>query len=201
MFVYPKEEITFISTSRLLSSDDAKKVNELMLSIIELWETKFGDSLLGPSGRNRVYFDMAFRENTTDQYFGQTFRMRPWKDDDDQYWNFIWRDVAISWYKRYGRETHISRIPSDEELVIMKEEIFKEILDLDIIMIAAGKVPGLEDLAHKLKNNFQYASKDKTNPRAAAHASRRANVGLQEISEELSQHKSGFPPNVFSKGK
>lgn len=201
MFVYPKEEITFVSTSRSIKSDEAKKVHELMLSIIELWETKFGDRLLEANGRSSLYFDMAFRENTTDHYFGQTFQMRPWKSDDKQHWNFIWRDVAISWYKRYGRETHITRIPTDEELVTMKEEIFKEIMDLDILKIAAGQVYGLEDLADKLNNNFKYTNREKTNPRAASHASRRANVGLEEISEELRNHKGGFPPNVFTKDK
>lgn len=54
------------------------------------------------------------------------FRLRTYDYHDDDAtltWNFVWRDIAVQWYKHPGRCLAINRLPSDEELILMSHEI------------------------------------------------------------------------------
>lgn len=54
------------------------------------------------------------------------FRLRTYDyhdSDETLTWNFVWRDVAVQWYKHPGRCLTINRLLSDEELVLMNDEV------------------------------------------------------------------------------
>jgi hypothetical protein len=48
--------------------------------------------------------------------------------DDDQPWNFRWRDLQVSWYKYLGRGMQASRSVSDSEVREMLAECMAALL-------------------------------------------------------------------------
>lgn len=54
------------------------------------------------------------------------FRLRTYDyhdSDETLTWNFVWRDVAVQWYKHPGRCLTINRLLSDDELAVMADEV------------------------------------------------------------------------------
>lgn len=72
--------------------------------------------------------------NTGYRYDGKAFKAHAysWNEDEDQEWNFAWRDVRVSWYryKYLGRGTTINREMKDEEIAEMLRECMSEILGM-----------------------------------------------------------------------
>lgn len=67
--------------------------------------------------------------NTGAVYDGTCFKARAYSwSDDDQPFNFAWRDVRITWYKYIGRGMAINRQMSDDEVIEMTKECLREIL-------------------------------------------------------------------------
>lgn len=48
----------------------------------------------------------------------------------DQHWNFIWRDVAVRWYKYFARSCFVNRAVSEDELAVMQSECLEAIAKL-----------------------------------------------------------------------
>lgn len=88
------------------------------------------------------------------------FRLRTYDyhdDDETLTWNFVWRDVAVQWYKHPGRCLTINRLLSDEELSEMSEEIIKALSTYEFEQEPEKWVGGLNHdpdlIALKLMNN------------------------------------------------
>jgi len=62
-------------------------------------------------------------ENYAEHFVCPTFEAHSysWTDDNQEY-NFKWKDVKISWYKYLGRGTSINRLISNDEIEILLEE-------------------------------------------------------------------------------
>lgn len=69
-------------------------------------------------------------ENTGARYDGKNFQVHAysWNDEEEQEFNFAWRDVRVSWYKYLGRGTTINREMSDVEVAEMLHECMVELL-------------------------------------------------------------------------
>lgn len=66
--------------------------------------------------------------NTGAQYDGRNFQVHAYSwSDDDQPFNFAWRDVRVSWYKYLGRGTTVNRKMEREEIRAMLRECLSEI--------------------------------------------------------------------------
>lgn len=216
MFVYPTEDVTFTSTCIALTETNYK-VRDAFAQIVAVWEAKF-DPVIGGNS----FGDSPFREVATDYYDGTVFRLRPWVDNDDQFWNFIWRDVAISWYKRCTRGAAATRDMSDEEIEEMMSEVLAEIRAIKIEDVISGKYPGLAQLANRLekklvptmkmmtlteahrhkkkieRNSTYGATGDGRRDQEAKDAQRQERTWA-DMKEELARHSTGgFPPNLFS---
>lgn len=68
--------------------------------------------------------------NTGAQFDGEKFKAHAysWNDDEEQEFNFAWRDVRVSWYKCLGRGTTINREMEDAEVSEMLRECMAELL-------------------------------------------------------------------------
>ncbi|MDD5191479.1 MAG: hypothetical protein PHE50_10660 [Dehalococcoidales bacterium] len=67
--------------------------------------------------------------NTGARYDGKSFKAHAYSwGDDEQEFNFAWRDIRVSWYKYLGRGTTINRIPSELEIAEMLRECMAELL-------------------------------------------------------------------------
>jgi hypothetical protein len=67
--------------------------------------------------------------NTGAQYDGENFKAHAYSwNDDEQEFNFAWRDVRVSWYKYLGRGMTINRDMSDAEVLEMLRECMAELL-------------------------------------------------------------------------
>jgi len=68
--------------------------------------------------------------NTGARFDGEKFKAHAysWNDDEDQEFNFAWRDVRVSWYKYLGRGMTINRDVTDEEVAEMLRECIEELL-------------------------------------------------------------------------
>lgn len=68
--------------------------------------------------------------NTGAQFDGDKFKAHAysWNDDEEQEFNFAWRDVRVSWYKYLGRGTTINREMADDEVAEMLSECMAELL-------------------------------------------------------------------------
>ncbi len=67
--------------------------------------------------------------NTGAQFDGVTFKAHAYSwNDDEQGFNFAWRDVRVSWYKYLGRGTTINREMEDAEVSAMLRECIAELL-------------------------------------------------------------------------
>jgi len=51
-----------------------------------------------------------------------------WDDEEEQQWNFKWRDLRVSWYKHLRRGTSVNRVPTHEEAVAMLNECIESLL-------------------------------------------------------------------------
>lgn len=80
-----------------------------------------------------AWFDMRGPENpfsnTGAIYDGIAFRAHAylWSEENNQEFNFAWRDIRISWYKYLGRSTFINRVMLDDEVSEMLNECMQEI--------------------------------------------------------------------------
>jgi hypothetical protein len=69
--------------------------------------------------------------NTGYRYDGKKFSAHAYSwDDEEQDFNFKWRDIKVRWYKYLGRCTEINRKMSVEEAREMAAECFEEIRNL-----------------------------------------------------------------------
>lgn len=76
------------------------------------------------------YRDNPF-SNTGFRYDGKCFKAHAYSwGDDDQEFNFAWRDFRVSWYKYLGRGTTCNRHLSKTELKEMLSECLAEIVSL-----------------------------------------------------------------------
>jgi hypothetical protein len=68
--------------------------------------------------------------NTGARFDGDKFKAHAysWNDDEEQEFNFAWRDVRVSWYKYLGRGTTINRDMADGEVSEMLRECMAELL-------------------------------------------------------------------------
>jgi len=71
-------------------------------------------------------------ENTGHKYKGKCFEVEAYSwDDDDQKYNFKWRDIEVSWYKYLCRGMEVNREVSEDEIKNMLLEIIKEIIVIE----------------------------------------------------------------------
>jgi hypothetical protein len=73
---------------------------------------------VNPFGNNGTRFD-------GEKFMAHSYS---WNDDEEQEFNFAWRDVRVSWYKYLGRGTTINRDMSDTEVSEMLRECMAELL-------------------------------------------------------------------------
>lgn len=68
-------------------------------------------------------------DNTGNAFANEVFAVQAysWDEDEEQEWNFKWRDLRVSWYKHLRRGTSINRIPSHEEAVEMLTECLESL--------------------------------------------------------------------------
>ena len=68
--------------------------------------------------------------NSGGEYDGKVFRAHcfSWVEENQE-WNFVWRDVKVEWYKYFGRATNINRDMRPEELKEMLKECLTELMD------------------------------------------------------------------------
>lgn len=67
--------------------------------------------------------------NTGARFDGEKFKAHAYSwGDDEQEFNFSWRDIRVSWYKYLGRSTSINRIMTDEEVREMLKECMQELI-------------------------------------------------------------------------
>lgn len=73
---------------------------------------------INPFGNNGTRFD------------GEKFKAHAysWNEEEEQEFNFAWRDVSVSWYKYLGRGTTINREMTDGEISEMLRECMAELL-------------------------------------------------------------------------
>ncbi len=68
-------------------------------------------------------------KNTGYKYDGECFSAHAysWVEDEEQPWNFKWKDVEITWYKYLGRGMEINKEITTDKLIEMVNECGKEI--------------------------------------------------------------------------
>lgn len=68
--------------------------------------------------------------NTGNRYTGTVFSAHAysWNEEENQEFNFAWRDVRVSWYKHLNRGTSINRAMSKVEIAEMLRECTMELL-------------------------------------------------------------------------
>jgi hypothetical protein len=73
--------------------------------------------------------------NTGARLDGKKFKVHACSGDEDeeQEFNFAWRDVRVSWYKYLGRGTTINRYVADEEIQEMLREWTAELLQHELV--------------------------------------------------------------------
>lgn len=70
--------------------------------------------------------------NTGEKYKTSKFEVEAYSwGDDEQPYNFKWRDFEISWYKRMGRGMSMNRDMSPEECAMMLDECYQSVLDME----------------------------------------------------------------------
>jgi len=67
--------------------------------------------------------------NTGNNFSNETFEVAAynWNEEEDQAYNFKWRDYKIRWYKYFGRGMNSNRYISPEECAKMLDEIIKSL--------------------------------------------------------------------------
>lgn len=82
-----------------------------------------------------VVADLRPCSNNGDRYDGTTFSMHAysWDDEEEQEFNFKWRDFKASWYKYIGRSMTVNRLLKREEVVEMLKECTAEIFTMEIV--------------------------------------------------------------------
>lgn len=68
--------------------------------------------------------------NTGYYYDGNIFCVHAysWNGDEEQKWNFKWKDIRISWYKHMRRGTTINRDMDKKEIKEMLTECLREMI-------------------------------------------------------------------------
>lgn len=85
---------------------------------------------INPFGNNGTRFD------------GEKFKAHAYSwSDDDQEFNFAWRDVRVSWCKYLGRGTTINRAMEDAEVTQMLRECMAELLS-NVEVTGDGRLHG-----------------------------------------------------------
>jgi hypothetical protein len=71
--------------------------------------------------------------NTGNRFDCPTFSAHAysWNEDEEQPWNFRWRDVEISWYKRLGRGLSINRAIEPNEAAVMLRECLAALREIE----------------------------------------------------------------------
>ena len=66
-------------------------------------------------------------DNSGMRFEGDVFKVHAysWDEDEEQEWNFAWRDLRVSWYKYLGRGMSMNRAVAVREVA----EMVKECLD------------------------------------------------------------------------
>lgn len=89
-----------------------------------------------------------------------TFRLRTYDyhdSDETLTWNFVWRDVAVQWYKHPGRCLVINRLMTDEEIQLMTDEVLlalsKYAFEPEPPKYESTTCESPEKIAQKLQNN------------------------------------------------
>ena len=68
--------------------------------------------------------------NTGADYKNDTFEVHAysWNEEEEQPYNFKWKDLEISWYKYLGRGMSMNRETNPNEIAEMLDECLKEML-------------------------------------------------------------------------
>lgn len=63
-------------------------------------------------------------ENYAEHFVCPTFEAHAysWDEDENQEYNFRWRDVKISWYKYFGRDMSVNKELSNDEIAILLDD-------------------------------------------------------------------------------
>ena len=71
-------------------------------------------------------------ENTSNKFSNDTFSVEAysWEDEDEQSYNFKWKDIEISWYKHLGRGTTINKHITPERAIEMFDDCTKSLDNL-----------------------------------------------------------------------
>lgn len=68
-------------------------------------------------------------ENSGERFDNERFSVHAYSwGDEDQPWNFKWRDLEVSWYKYLGRGMRCNRVPEPQEVKEMVNEVLTVIL-------------------------------------------------------------------------
>lgn len=99
------------------SEEATEDTNDVLDCLRSAWNVMFGPN------------DNPFR-NTGSRYGGRSFKAHAYSwSDEEQEFNFAWRDLRVSWYKYLGRGTTQNRPLKDGEAREMLKECLMEILN------------------------------------------------------------------------
>lgn len=86
------------------------------------------DTIRDAFARTVCMGDMTPMDNSGERYDGKCFTAHCYSwSDDDQPFNFAWRDLRVSWYKYLGRGMSCNRNPDAAELAEMVGECVAEL--------------------------------------------------------------------------
>ena len=83
--------------------------------------------------KTQQHFSNPF-DNTGAQWGNDTFEVRAydWNEDNQQGWNFKYRDIKIGWYKYLGRGMSINRNVTEKEAVKMFDDCIRSAKKMDV---------------------------------------------------------------------
>ena len=55
-----------------------------------------------------------------------------WDDEAEQYWNFRWRDVEVSWYKYLGRGMSVNKVLTNRQIEAMLDDCYRAIQEYSV---------------------------------------------------------------------
>jgi hypothetical protein len=72
-------------------------------------------------------------DNTGEQFKNDTFEVNAysWNDEEEQPYNFKYKDIEISWYKYLGRGMSINKPITEKQAVKMFDECIKSIRKME----------------------------------------------------------------------
>lgn len=71
--------------------------------------------------------------NTGNRFECETFKVHSYSwSDDEQPWNFIWKDVQVSWYKWCGRGLSVNQELKPDRIAEMLDDCLTAVRKLDV---------------------------------------------------------------------